>query len=78
MPEERLEVIQMLRRMRAKDLSLHLRESVYNVLRNAASVSKGDPLRPKVAGDPVRSYWYLGEDTLEELAGTMTPPPLRL
>ena len=60
-------------------MSLHLMESVNNILRNAASMGQGDPLCPEVAaGNPIRSYGYFREDTLKELARTMTPPPLRL
>ena len=59
-------------------MSLHFVKSVDYILRNAASVSKSNPLRPKVARDPICSNGYLGEDALEKLAGTMTPPPLGL
>ena len=59
-------------------MSFHLMESVNDVLRNAASMGKSDPLCPEVAGNPIRSYGYLREDALEKLAGTMTPPPLSL
>ena len=57
-------------------MSLHLVESVDNILRNAAGMGKGDPLCPEVAENPIRSNRYLREDTLEELTGTMTPPAL--
>ena len=78
MPEERLKVIQLLWSERAKDMSFHLMESVDNILRNAASMGKGDPLRPGVAGDPVRGYRYHREDALEELTSAVTPSPLSL
>ena len=59
-------------------MSFHLMESVNDILCNATSVSESDPLCPKVTRNPICSNGYLGEDALEKLAGTVTPPPLSL
>jgi hypothetical protein len=59
-------------------MSFHLMESVNDILSHTASMSKGDPLSPEVARNPICSNGYLRKDALEKLAGTMTPPPLSL